>query len=275
MDKAKIIYDKLIVEMETGFEGGLLDVTTMDMSYHSNKIEGSTLTEDQTVFLYMHDSIPPDKDVIIKADDVVEMKNHFRLFKEMLKTVNEPLSESMIKQYHKVLKSGTNDDLVEEWKIGDYKKISNKVGNLITADPLDVPEEMENLMIPYNFDSTGKSLSDILRFHVQFETIHPFQDGNGRVGRMIMFKECLKNDIIPFIITENTKNYYYDGLRKYNVEPEYLNKYAGKMQDEYLSKADYFLPELVNDSLGEDAAVNESKKSISQKINEADQQTGT
>ena len=177
--------------------------------------------------------------------DITETKNHFTLFKYMLDTINEPLSENMIKKYHFILKNGTVDDSDREWfNVGEYKKLKNFVGNIETSLPSDVPLDMKNLISWYN-DIKNKTILDIIEFHVRFEKIHPFQDGNGRVGRMIMFRECLYNNIVPFYIEDRNKSFYIRGLKEYqnNNEKNYLIDTCLNSQDNYEKMAIYFLEE--------------------------------
>lgn len=244
MDDAKLIYEKLQTEINTGFEGGLLDYTITEMSYHSNRIEGSTLTREQTQSLYDYDyvSASESENNLVKGEDVVEMRNHFRLIKHMITDCMEPLSQTSIKEYHKILKLGAKDEDYG-WAVGDYKKLENAVGNVITTEPFMVAEEMENLLITYNHGDTNKDISDIARFHFQFEAIHPFQDGNGRIGRSIMLKECLSNSLIPFIVTEDTKNEYINGLKQYALgNTDILIEYFLMQQNVYIDKAQYYIP---------------------------------
>lgn len=250
MDKAREIYDKLIWESKNRFEGGLLDYTIVNLSYASNKLEGSTMTLDQTWFLYNYDSIIPnneDEYTPTKVNDIVEMKNHFLLFKEMLKTIYEPLSDSLIKRYHKILKTGTNDEVLG-YNIGEYKKLKNVAGNMDTSFPKDVEKDMLGLLSSYQ-KKESVHIEDIADFHAKYEKIHPFQDGNGRTGRIIMFKECLKNGIVPFIIDAGTKNTYVNVMNLYreNGNKAFI-RYLERQQAEYLEEAEYFISESTDES---------------------------
>jgi Fic family protein len=207
------LLDLLKTEKESKYNSGLYHETQILLTYNSNHIEGNSLTEEQTRFMYDTDSFLPLDGRIDSVNDIVEANNHFRLFNHMLYTADEPLSEAMIKEYHRILRVGTSDEAMG-YKIGEYKSRANVVGNIITTDPYEVHEAMENLLIPYNM-SEKKTLKDIIMFHVQYETIHPFQEGNGRTGRMIVFKECLANDIVPMIVRDINKQLYYIGLREY------------------------------------------------------------
>ena len=221
---AKKIKNALIRQKENNLSGNLYYKTQIDFAYNTNHIEGSTVTPDETESIYETGTILTSEDKVIVIKDITETKNHFTLFKYMLDTINEPLSEDMIKKYHFILKNGTVDDSDREWfNVGEYKKLKNFVGNIETSLPSDVPLDMKNLISWYN-DIKNKTILDIIEFHVRFEKIHPFQDGNGRVGRMIMFRECLYNNIVPFYIEDRNKSFYIRGLKEYqnNNEKNYL-----------------------------------------------------
>ena len=224
MMDAKKIKNALIRQKENNLSGNLYYKTQIDFAYNTNHIEGSTVTPDETESIYETGTILTSEDKVIVIKDITETKNHFTLFKYMLDTINEPLSEDMIKKYHFILKNGTVDDSDREWfNVGEYKKLKNFVGNIETSLPSDVPLDMKNLISWYN-DIKNKTILDIIEFHVRFEKIHPFQDGNGRVGRMIMFRECLYNNIVPFYIEDRNKSFYIRGLKEYqnNNEKNYL-----------------------------------------------------
>jgi Fic family protein len=218
------VLDWLKKEKGLSYRGGLYKVTQIDMAYNSNRIEGSTLSEEQTIGLFETQTIigSPAKygdGSYADLNDVIEMNNHFAMFNYMLDTADEELSEEIIKKFHYLLKRGTRDESEKGFNVGDYKRYDNRVGMLTTTPAGEVKEEMENLLLAYNFKDEHE-LADILRFHVQFETIHPFQDGNGRVGRMIMFRECIRNKAvdIPFIVKDASKQEYYDALRDYFID---------------------------------------------------------
>ncbi len=242
---AKKIKNALIRQKENNLSGNLYYKTQIDFAYNTNHIEGSTITPDETESIYETGTILTSEDKVIVIKDITETKNHFTLFKYMLDTINEPLSEDMIKKYHFILKNGTVDDSDREWfNVGEYKKLKNFVGNIETSLPSDVPLDMKNLISWYN-DIKNKTILDIIDFHVRFEKIHPFQDGNGRVGRMIMFRECLYNNIVPFYIEDRNKSFYIRGLKEYqnNNEKNYLIDTCLNSQDNYEKMAIYFLEE--------------------------------
>ena len=242
---AKKIKNALIRQKENNLSGNLYYKTQIDFAYNTNHIEGSTITPDETESIYETGTILTSEDKVIVIKDITETKNHFTLFKYMLDTINEPLSEDMIKKYHFILKNGTVDDSDRKWfNVGEYKKLKNFVGNIETSLPSDVPLDMKNLISWYN-DIKNKTILDIIDFHVRFEKIHPFQDGNGRVGRMIMFRECLYNNIVPFYIEDRNKSFYIRGLKEYqnNNEKNYLIDTCLNSQDNYEKMAIYFLEE--------------------------------
>lgn len=217
--------NKLIKRLEIEYakqdRSGIYALTQRFLAYNSNKIEGSTLTEDQTASLFDTGTLKADGE-IIRAKDVEEMTGHFAMFNEMLKTYKEPLSQELIKSYHYKLKSGVFEDMANGYPVGEYKNRRNRVGTIVTTEPSDVKAQMDNLINSYN-DKANHTLEDLAKFHADYEKIHPFQDGNGRTGRIILFKECLKNDIIPFVILDSQKGEYYDALKEAqnnnNLEP--------------------------------------------------------
>lgn len=219
-------------------KGGIYHRTQIDLTYNSNHIEGSRLTHDQTRFIFETNTIGI-SDGIVNVDDIVETVNHFRCFDYIIDHAEEPLSESLIKQLHLLLKTGTSDSLKEWFAVGDYKRLPNEVGGIETCPPQEVHREMKNLISNYNH-CKKKVLEHILDFHVRFEQIHPFQDGNGRVGRLIMFKECLANGIVPFIITDELKLFYYRGLHEWGHINGFLTDTCLTAQDQYKSLLDYF-----------------------------------
>lgn len=229
-------------EKEMKLKGGLYHKTQIEFAYNSNRIEGSRLTEDQTRCIFETNTILNESEEPLRVDDIVEMMNHFKSFDYLLEHGNEKLTEDMIKEYHRILKSGTSDEKRDWFRAGDYKLRPNTVGDRETAKPSKVGEEMRELLHWYEVKEEI-TLEDIIEFHFRFECIHPFQDGNGRVGRLIMFMECLKNDIVPFIIGEQHKAYYYRGLSTYQSEPGYLRGTCLSAQDAYGKYMDYFFPE--------------------------------
>ena len=197
------------------FKGNLYHYSQVNFAYNSNKIEGSTLTEDETEEIFETNSFIPKNEDSIKLDDLIEMKNHFRLFDYTLDIIDEPLTKNMIIDMNKILKRNTSDEDNPRYNVGGFKIIPNKIGliNVIkTSSPKDVEKDIENLLLEYN-RLTRVTLEDIIDFHYKFELIHPFGDGNGRVGRMIMFKECLRHNIMPFIVLDKDRPYYMRGLK--------------------------------------------------------------
>ena len=228
--KEETLLNILKREKEAGLRGGIYHRIQIDLTYNSNHIEGSELTHDQTRFIFETKTLGV-TDKAVKVDDIVETVNHFRCVDLAIDGAKTRLSESFIKQLHFILKSGTTDSCKSWFKVGDYKMIENEVGGSETTKPSDVPRAVKALLADYN-RKQEITLDDILDFHVRFESIHPFQDGNGRVGRLIMFKECLKHDIVPFIITEELKMYYYRGIKNWNNERSYLRETCLTAQDE-------------------------------------------
>ena len=219
-------------------KGGIYHRTQIDLTYNSNHIEGSRLTHDQTRYIFETNTIGM-SDGIVNVDDIVETVNHFRCIDYIIDHAEEPLSESLIKQLHLLLKTGTSDSQKEWFAVGDYKRLPNEVGGIETCSPQEVHREMKILISDYNH-CKKKVLEHILDFHVRFEQIHPFQDGNGRVGRLIMFKECLANGIVPFIITDELKLFYYRGLHEWGHVNGFLTDTCLTAQDQYKSLLDYF-----------------------------------
>lgn len=233
----------LIEQRKMNLSGNLYHKTQLDFAYNTNHIEGSTITPDETASIYETGTILTSSDKVIVLKDATEVKNHFTLFKYMLDTIEEKLSEDMIKKFHFILKEGTLTDEEKEWfVVGDYKKKKNFVGNITISLPSEVAKDMQNLLDWYE-KIDNKRVEDIIEFHVRFERIHPFQDGNGRVGRMIMFRECLYNDIMPFYIEYENKDFYIRGIKEYQVNNEkgYLIDTCLNSQDNYEKMAKYFL----------------------------------
>ena len=220
------------------YSGGIYHKTQIDLTYNSNHIEGSRLTHDQTRYIFETNTIGVEKDVL-NVDDVIETANHFRCIDMIIDNAKVALTEKFIKELHLILKSGTSDSRKDWFAVGDYKKIPNEVGGMDTALPEEVADKMKTLLTEYN-GKEEKNFEDILDFHVKFERIHPFQDGNGRVGRLIMFKECLKYNIVPFIIEDNLKMFYYRGLKEWNNEKGYLTDTCLTAQDRYKAYLGYF-----------------------------------
>ena len=225
-------------EKESSLKGGIYHKIQIDLTYNSNHIEGSRLSHDQTRFIFETKTLGITDDAV-KVDDIVETVNHFRCIDLAIEGANTKLSESFIKQLHYILKTGTTDAMKSWFKVGDYKMIENEVGGSETVRPEDVASEMKALLADYNSKSEI-TFDDILDFHVRFESIHPFQDGNGRVGRLIMFKECLKHNIVPFIITEELKMFYNRGIKEWKNERGYLRDTCLTGQDAMKVSLDYF-----------------------------------
>ena len=225
-------------EKDTSLKGGIYHKIQIDLTYNSNHIEGSRLSHDQTCFIFETKTLGITDDAV-KVDDIVETVNHFRCIDLAIEGANTKLSESFIKQLHYILKTGTTDAMKSWFKVGDYKMIENEVGGSETVKPEDVATEMKALLADYNSKSEI-TFDDILNFHVRFESIHPFQDGNGRVGRLIMFKECLKHNIVPFIITEELKMFYNRGIKEWKNERGYLRDTCLTGQDAMKISLDYF-----------------------------------
>lgn len=200
-------------------QGGIYDQIQVDLTYHSNHIEGNGLTHEQTWMIYELNAIGAES--IVRVDDLVETANHFCCIALIADTADQALSERLIKQLHAILKNGTTDSRKEWFAIGDYKRFPNEVGGRPTVAPKDVPAAMKELLRDYHMKKE-QSLKDLLDFHCRFERIHPFQDGNGRIGRLLLFKECLGADLVPFIITDDLKEQYYLGIQNWDTEPEIL-----------------------------------------------------
>ena len=225
------LLERLRVEKESRLSGGIYHKIMIDLTYNSNHIEGSKLTHDQTRYIFETNTIGV-TDEAINTDDLVETINHFRCIDLIIDRANFALTETLIKELHSILKTGTSDSRKDWFVVGDYKKIPNEVGGKETTTPEKVPEEMEKLLKWYRGKYTV-TFDDILEFHYRFEKIHPFQDGNGRVGRLIMFKECIKNNIMPFIIEDKNKMYYYRGLKEWRKEKGYLRDTCLSEQDNF------------------------------------------
>ena len=218
-------------QKEMKLKGSIYHRTQIDLTYNSNHIEGSRLTHDQTRYIFETNTIGV-TDKAINVDDIVETVNHFRCIDYIIDHAEDKLSENIIKHLHQMLKTGTSDSKKDWFAVGDYKRLPNEVGGMNTCPPQEVHQQMKALLAEYNAIK-HKSLNDILDFHVRFEAIHPFQDGNGRVGRLIMFKECLANGIVPFIITDELKMFYYRGLREWGHINGYLTDTCLTAQDMY------------------------------------------
>ena len=227
--------EELIQQRKSKFKGNIYHYSQVNFAYNSNKIEGGRLSEDETEEIFETDSFIPKSDETIKLDDLIEMKNHFRLFDYMLDIYEKKLDKNIIIEMNKILKKGTSDEDNPRYNVGGFKIVPNKIGliNVInTSSPKDTPKDIDNLLSWYN-SLKNITLEDIIEFHYKFEKIHPFGDGNGRVGRMIMFKECLKNDIMPFIILDSDKPFYLRGLKNYENDKMFLIDTIKHEQDLY------------------------------------------
>lgn len=239
-DKPHLL-DVLRTENRLLLSGGIYHKVQIELTYNSNHIEGSRLTHDQTRYIYETNTIAPDDKVLLgtPADDVIETANHFRAVDLMIDQATRRPSENMLKRLHLILKNGTSDSRKEWFNVGGYKKLPNEVGGQMTTAPAEVPEAMRGLLDWYN-NLEKPEFDDILAFHAEFEKIHPFQDGNGRVGRLIMFKECLRLGIVPFIIDDRHKLYYYRGLKEWSRQPDFLRETCRSAQDVFRGYLDYF-----------------------------------
>ena len=231
------LLSRLIAEKNSALHGGIYHKVQIEFTYNSNHIEGNRLTHDQTRYIFETNTIGIEGQV--RADDIIETANHFKCIDMILENVNKKPTESFIKELHRVLKNGTSDSRKNWFAVGDYKKLPNEVGGRNTASPKAVATEMKKLLASYNLAQT-KTLDDILDFHYRFERIHPFQDGNGRIGRLILFKECLKHNVVPFIIDEELKLFYYRGLAEWENERGYLRETCLAAQDKFETWLDYF-----------------------------------
>lgn len=239
ISKIKVL-DILREQKEIELKGNLYHNTQVIFAYNTNHIEGSKLTEDQTRYIFETNTILFEGQTVASVDDILETANHFKLVDYMLDVAEEKLTEEMIKEFHKILKEGTSDSRKEWFNVGEYKKLANEAGNMQTSLPKNVVKDMAKLMEWYN--SLEKiTIKEIIEFHYRFERIHPFQDGNGRVGRIIAFKECLKNNIIPFIILDKEKLFYYRGLKEYKNEKGFLVDTCLNAQDQYIKMIKFYI----------------------------------
>jgi len=238
IEPPKTLLDVLRAEKNGHVKGGIYHKVQIELTYNSNHIEGSRLTHDQTRYIYETNTVGIEKGVL-NVDDIVETANHFQCIDFVIEMADQPLSEKLIKELHRILKSGTSDARKDWFAVGEYKKLPNEVGGRSTALPEEVAQKCAALLKEYQ-TKKEKTLRDLVEFHYQFECIHPFQDGNGRVGRLILFKECLKNNIVPFIIDEDLKLFYYRGLHEWKTEPGYLMDTCLAAQDRFKQYLEYF-----------------------------------
>lgn len=237
-DAPKTLLEVLKAEKKSGSKGGIYHKIQIELTYNSNHIEGSRLTHDQTCYIFETNTIGITEEGV-RVDDIVETVNHFCCIDEVIDNATLQLSERFIKSLHYILKTGTSDSKLDWFSVGDYKKLPNEVGGRDTTLPENVDYEMKKLLANYNANKE-KTLHDIIEFHVQFERIHPFQDGNGRIGRLIMLKECLKHNIVPFIIEDDIKLFYYRGLKEWSAEKGYLTDTCLSQQDKFKKYLEYF-----------------------------------
>lgn len=237
-EKESALLKTLREQKSMRLKGSIYHRTQIDLTYNSNHMEGSRLTHEQTRHIFETNTIGVTVDNV-RVDDIVETVNHFRCIDSIIDHATDKLTESYIKELHLMLKTGTQDSTKDWFNVGEYKMLPNEVGGVETCAPENVHKEMASLLKAYNA-KRKKELDDILDFHQRFESIHPFQDGNGRVGRLVMFKECLANGIVPFIITENLRRFYYRGLQQWPNIPEYLRDTCLAAQDSYKTILEYF-----------------------------------
>ena len=235
----------LIDEQQAHRKGGLYHKTQVQLAYNSNRIEGSKLTEEQTRYIFETRTIGFKDQEAVPVDDIIETTNHFVAFDYLLRTIEKPLSEEIIKVFHRILKTGTGDAQKTYFNVGEYKKLANEVGGHETCKPADVVKEMKALHEWY-FTQRNVTIHTLAEFHWRFENIHPFQDGNGRVGRLILFRECLRHSIMPFVIDNEHKMYYYRGLSEFKHTPGFLIGTFQSAQDVYEAWIKYFSLELLD-----------------------------
>ena len=235
--KRNYLLERILKEKKASISGGIYHKIQIDLTYNSNHIEGSKLTHDETKYIFETKTIGIGK--AKNVDDIVETANHFKCVDLIIENVHHKLSESFIKKLYFTLKNGTTDSRTSYFKVGDYKELPNEVSGKKTTEPSRVRSEIRKLLEKYN-SKDECTLKDLIDFHYNFEMIHPFQDGNGRVGRLILFKECLKNNIVPFIITDELKYYYYRGLNEWKKEKNYLMDTCLTAQDKFKIILDYF-----------------------------------
>lgn len=238
VDNPMTLLDILRIEKKSKLSGGIYHKIQIELTYNSNHIEGSCLTHDETRYIFETNTIGIDKKTV-NVDDIIETVNHFKCIDMIIDNANKNISEKLIKNLHKILKNSTSDSRKDWFAVGEYKKLPNTVGDILTARPDEVEKKMKKLITQYNAKNT-KSLDDLLDFHYKFECIHPFQDGNGRIGRLLLFKECLKYNIVPFIIDEHLKLFYYRGLKEWENERGFLRETCLMAQDKFKIYLNYF-----------------------------------
>lgn len=228
----------LRAQKESKLSGGVYHKVQVELTYNSNRIEGSKLSEDQTRYIFETNTIGL-ANGSVNVDDIIETSNHFKCIDYIIDNAEKPITENMIKYLHKILKTGTSDSRKDWFVVGGYKKLPNEVGGNQTVAPENVKGEMQRLLNKYN-SLDSKTLEDIIVFHKEFESVHPFQDGNGRIGRLLMFKECLANNIVPFIISDDLKLFYYRGLKEWDNQKGYLIDTCLTAQDRFKRYLDYY-----------------------------------
>ena len=232
------LLEVISTEKKAKLSGGIYHKVQIELTYNSNHIEGSRLTHDQTRYIFETNTIGIDGG-LIKVDDIVETANHFKCIDLIIENAKKPITETFIKELHRTLKNGTSDARQDWFFVGDYKRLPNTVGDMTTVQPEKVDQKMKELLFEYN-TKKEKTFDELLDFHYKFECIHPFQDGNGSIGRLLLFKECLKYNIVPFIIDEELKLYYYRGLKEWKSERGYLRDTCLMAQDKFKLYLDYF-----------------------------------
>lgn len=232
------LLEVLSAEKKAKLSGGIYHKIQIELTYNSNHMEGSCLSYEQTRYIFETNRIESEG-VSIRVDDVVETANHFKCIDMVIENAKKPITETFIKELHRTLKNGTSDSRQDYFAVGEYKRMPNTVGDILTAKPEEVAKKMKELLTKYNAKKE-KTFDDLLDFHYQFECIHPFQDGNGRIGRLLLFKECLKYNIVPFIIDEELKLFYYRGLKEWKRERGYLRDTCLSAQDKFKRYLDYF-----------------------------------
>ena len=237
-DAPSALLDILKAEKNVGLSGGIYHKVQIELTYNSNHMEGSKLTHEQTRYIFETNTVGLENGAV-NVDDIIETANHFKCIDIVIDSAKKPMTEAFVKLLHRTLKSGTTQARRDRFAVGDYKKLPNTVGDMLTARPEEVAEKMKSLLSEYNADKE-KSFDDLLDFHYRFECIHSFQDGNGRVGRLLLFKECLKHDIVPFIIDDELKLFYYRGLREWKNEKGYLRYTCLAAQDKFKKYLDLF-----------------------------------
>ena len=234
----RTLLEVLQAEKASRLSGGIYHKVQIDFTYNSNHMEGSRLTHDQTRYIFETNTIGV-QETTLNVDDIVETANHFRCIDLIIDRAGSLINEALIKQLHAMLKNGTSDSRKDWFVVGDYKKLPNEVGGKVTALPKEVPAKMKELVAAYNAKKE-RTFDELLDFHYRFECLHPFQDGNGRIGRLLLFKECLRNNIVPFIIDEELKMFYYRGLKEWQNERGFLRDTCLAAQDKFKTYLDYF-----------------------------------